>query len=156
MSFEKVTCTRCGGTGHYSYCQRYGTRCFKCGGAGTTYTKRGSLALNFYTDSLKVRAGDIRPGDLVCSQGANPKFHRVVEAGYHVSSSRWRADNDQWQPFFTLACDDYHMHFHSDSAMVLKGWTTEEKQAKLKAALEFQDSLTKLGKPRKRPLATSA
>lgn len=25
-------CTRCGGSGHYSYCQRFGTTCFKCDG----------------------------------------------------------------------------------------------------------------------------
>jgi hypothetical protein len=28
------TCTRCGGSGEYSYCQSHGTRCFKCGGSG--------------------------------------------------------------------------------------------------------------------------
>ena len=27
-----ATCTRCDGTGHYSYCSQYGTTCFKCGG----------------------------------------------------------------------------------------------------------------------------
>lgn len=26
----KVTCPRCGGTGHYSRCEMYGTRCFQC------------------------------------------------------------------------------------------------------------------------------
>jgi hypothetical protein len=25
-------CTRCGGSGHYSYCERFGTTCFKCDG----------------------------------------------------------------------------------------------------------------------------
>ena len=25
-------CTRCGGSGNYSYCQRFGTKCFKCDG----------------------------------------------------------------------------------------------------------------------------
>lgn len=27
-------CERCGGCGHYSYCQMYGTTCFGCGGSG--------------------------------------------------------------------------------------------------------------------------
>lgn len=27
-------CTRCGGYGQYSYCQMYGSTCFKCGGTG--------------------------------------------------------------------------------------------------------------------------
>jgi hypothetical protein len=30
----KKACTRCGGSGHYSYCQMHGTTCFKCGGSG--------------------------------------------------------------------------------------------------------------------------
>ena len=34
----KVTCSRCGGDGNYSYCQTYGTRCFQCAG------RRESLA----------------------------------------------------------------------------------------------------------------
>lgn len=28
-------CSRCWGSGHYSFCPGYGTRCFKCGGAGS-------------------------------------------------------------------------------------------------------------------------
>lgn len=28
------TCTRCCGSGHYSYCQMHGTTCFKCSGNG--------------------------------------------------------------------------------------------------------------------------
>jgi len=28
------TCNRCGGSGSYSYCQMYGTKCFGCAGAG--------------------------------------------------------------------------------------------------------------------------
>lgn len=32
-------CTRCGGGGQYSYCQSYGTRCFKCHGVGKIMPK---------------------------------------------------------------------------------------------------------------------
>lgn len=28
------TCSRCGGSGEYSFCQMHGTTCFKCGGSG--------------------------------------------------------------------------------------------------------------------------
>jgi hypothetical protein len=34
------TCNRCNGSGHYSYCQMYGTTCFGCGGRGETVQKR--------------------------------------------------------------------------------------------------------------------
>jgi hypothetical protein len=37
LFFKKIgwnkTCTRCGGSGHFSYCERFGTTCFKCEGA---------------------------------------------------------------------------------------------------------------------------
>lgn len=36
---EGQTCSRCCGGGHYSYCQMYGTTCFKCGGRGTVAPK---------------------------------------------------------------------------------------------------------------------
>ncbi|QWY83595.1 hypothetical protein [Rhizobium phage RHph_X2_26] len=31
---ERETCTRCGGSGNYSYCESYGHKCFKCEGTG--------------------------------------------------------------------------------------------------------------------------
>ncbi len=31
-----VTCSRCGGSGHFSQCQQYGTMCFGCRGKGKT------------------------------------------------------------------------------------------------------------------------
>ena len=42
--FESETCSRCGGSGQFSYCQRYGSTCFKCSGNKQTLTKRGSAA----------------------------------------------------------------------------------------------------------------
>lgn len=41
---ETVTCSRCCGSGNYSWCQRYGTTCFKCGGRKAVLTKRGAAA----------------------------------------------------------------------------------------------------------------
>lgn len=38
IHYESETCTRCAGSGRYSYCQMYGDRCFKCQGKGRTYT----------------------------------------------------------------------------------------------------------------------
>lgn len=34
-----VPCSRCGGSGHYSRCQQYGTMCFGCKGKGQTLPK---------------------------------------------------------------------------------------------------------------------
>lgn len=55
VSFETETCSRCGGTGNYSYCQRFGTVCFKCGGKKIVLSKRGAAAKQFYRDSFPTK-----------------------------------------------------------------------------------------------------
>jgi hypothetical protein len=40
--FELRACTRCGGSGRYSYCTMYGDRCFKCGGTGWIHTAKAA------------------------------------------------------------------------------------------------------------------
>ena len=67
--FESVTCTRCGGSGHYSYNPMTGTRCFKCNGHGETLTKRGAAAQNYYRLLLSKRYRDLEPGDKVHDAG---------------------------------------------------------------------------------------
>lgn len=63
LRLEHVTCSRCGGSGHYSYTQRLGTLCAKCLGAGTVYTKRGRAARD-YLDALRSKpARELQVGD---------------------------------------------------------------------------------------------
>jgi hypothetical protein len=42
-----VTCGRCGGSGHYSYCSMYGTTCFGCRGSGN----RGWEVARLYSEA---------------------------------------------------------------------------------------------------------
>jgi hypothetical protein len=65
MTFETETCGRCGGSGEYSYCQSYGTTCFKCSGKRKILTKRGQRANNLYASLLKKPVGSLKPGDKV-------------------------------------------------------------------------------------------
>lgn len=64
-------CSRCGGSGSYSYCQMYGTVCFGCNGRKFTRTSRGSSILKAWTDyalaelSDKVLVTDLAVGDKV-------------------------------------------------------------------------------------------
>lgn len=44
LKFETTMCGRCGGSGQYSYCQMYGTRCFGCGGSGIVLSRNGKRA----------------------------------------------------------------------------------------------------------------
>ena len=63
--FESVVCGRCGGTGQYSYCSMYGSRCFGCGGRGRKLTRRGQVAQEFYRGLLSRRADELAVGDRV-------------------------------------------------------------------------------------------
>lgn len=44
IKYETETCGRCGGSGHYSRCQMYGTTCFKCAGQKRVVSKAGKKA----------------------------------------------------------------------------------------------------------------
>ena len=63
LLFESETCSRCGGSGHYSYCQSYGTTCFKCAGTKAVLTKRGRQAQNLFNRLLSRPVSSLRPGD---------------------------------------------------------------------------------------------
>lgn len=61
--FERETCTRCGGSGKYSYCHQYADRCFKCRGSGVTLTKRGAVAKAYFEDLCTVLVSEVTVGD---------------------------------------------------------------------------------------------
>ena len=70
IRYETEACSRCGGSGHYSYNQISGTRCFKCGGGKTQLTRRGArarTAVESYKTDLrrKILRIDLIPGDAI-------------------------------------------------------------------------------------------
>jgi hypothetical protein len=50
--FEMETCSRCGGTGRYSYNPFHGDVCFKCRGRKRTFTRNGAAARKAYNDAI--------------------------------------------------------------------------------------------------------
>lgn len=44
VTFETTDCTRCAGTGNYSYNPMHGTRCFKCAGRKVQISRAGAAA----------------------------------------------------------------------------------------------------------------
>ena len=65
QKLETKVCGRCGGSGHYSYCQMYGTICFGCAGRKVVFTKRGH-ATNEYLRKLRSKpASEIQVGDQI-------------------------------------------------------------------------------------------
>jgi len=67
--FETEICSRCHGSGEYSQCQEYGTRCFKCAGNKVVLTKRGAVAKAYLEESCTVPAERLQIGDKVSVMG---------------------------------------------------------------------------------------
>jgi len=162
--FESDTCTRCGGTGHYSRCQMYGTTCFKCGGRGRTLTKRGDAAQQHFRNACSKSANDLVVGDIVLVdvglQHTEQRWVTVTEiSGMETEPSGWTCD--------PVTHEKTTPHFHFRWRGVLKNGTkygascfpdsmlrvaqTNERRAELIAASKaYQDTLTKRGTVRKR------
>lgn len=54
-------CGRCGGTGHHSYCSRYGSTCFQCNGSGVMPMRPKNQPRMKTTADLQ----DCKPGDVI-------------------------------------------------------------------------------------------
>jgi len=160
---EIATCSRCGGSGQYSFCYSHGTRCFKCSGSGAVYTARGLATLNFLNALRSKPASEIKVGDIVREDFGCPTssmsraFGTVTEVKpsdckriVMVDGVRTEVENGQ------LAITIVHPEHGSMTThipptdMFRMKQTDEQVAATLKQALEFQLTLTKAGKPAKR------
>ena len=97
IRYETETCSRCGGSGHYSYNQRTGTTCFKCLGAGLQRTKRGArarTAVENYKDAIarKVARIDLVPGDWLLIRGGGGRLLARKVESIDSSVFSWKTD----------------------------------------------------------------
>jgi len=80
--FETQACGRCGGSGHYSYCQMYGTKCFKCAGRAWEFTKHGQQDYNRWreaVDAVTVKpVTELKVGDYCKAWSDFRKYVKVV------------------------------------------------------------------------------
>lgn len=164
LLFEYETCSRCGGSGSYSYCQRYGTVCFKCSGARETLTARGSEAQRYLNELLSLPLSAIKPGmtvrDINVTVGGTP-FHEwckvIAITPYDASHNRSLVNGVMvsWEgEFFTMETEtkrgrSSHCGLKADHMFRVLA-DKETKQAAIEKALAYQETLTKAGKPRKR------
>lgn len=152
--FEHEVCSRCGGTGNYSYCQMYGTTCFKCHGRKSVLTKRGEAAVAYRNELRKFPVEQIQAGWLKYYDGfmgGKRGWHKVIEVRNPGTSGRivdgvtiYGVD------VVTEACTFGYDHraVISDVAPSLE--YLKETTAK---ALAYQDTLTKQGTQRIRKAA---
>lgn len=78
IKFDRKVCSRCHGTGQYSYCQMHGTTCFGCGGTGQQLTKRGKAQVEAYRASLERPASEVQVGEFIKIWPSN-KWRKVLK-----------------------------------------------------------------------------
>lgn len=142
LLLENVTCSRCGGSGQYSYCQMYGSTCFKCHGAGVTLTKRGHAAQVRLNAQKKKKGAAVVVGEWVKVEGipgfTATKWAKVTEvAGTGTEHVIAATSKDG---------EKHTMNGFGD--IEIEVFLGKERNAALRAeALAFQATLTKAGRP---------
>ena len=148
IKYERETCGRCGGSGRFSYNQIDGDRCYGCSGTGEKLTKRGSVAREYATSILEKRVEDIvlQEGQLAIYRdamtGERFKVARIEEG----APMGRRGNGALLRSFDLFTPSGKHVGAISDS-IKLRLTPTEEQ---VEEVMNYQESLTKAGKPRKR------
>lgn len=154
-TFETECCTRCGGGGQYSYCAMWGTRCFRCHGKGTCYSKRGAAAVAYLQDLRTVTASEIKVGWLLFqAPGPLTRFKSAWYTVTDINPEGTRVGGSMnGGPVTWVTCVELTTRVES-----LNTFPTEKVQAVPNAArleetrqlaLAYQATLTKQGKPAK-------
>lgn len=156
--FEFEVCSRCGGSGHYSYNQINGSTCFGCAGAGYRLTRRGRLANQHMRELLSVTIDQLKVGDVIQCEDLNRRYYAPVVEIVHDTESTSSSLRDGVMvpnpPFVRVTTQ--HARYGrfgvigQGSHKVRKQWTREETEAALAQALAYQSTLTKSGHERKR------
>lgn len=154
-AFECVECSRCGGSGHYSFNLMYGTRCFKCAGNKLTYTKRGAVARERYESHFQVRIDELEVGMKIKTDHGIATVTEVRPwqdgDGGQINKATGKADAevnaDKWQVSTTRIG---YSGFKGDHTFRRVATDRNEMIAALTDALDYQSRLTKTGTERKR------
>ncbi len=90
-----TTCSRCGGSGRYSYCQMYGDRCFGCSGSGKGLPRLTATLVK--TVQAKVTAGELDAYLALCKAKAEARklIKPLIEAAkaiYNVIGQAYEAE----------------------------------------------------------------
>lgn len=157
--FETEKCSRCRGSGKYSYGFVVTDVCFKCAGKGVVFTKRGFAAYRFYIESCEVLASEIKVGDTIQKSGITNDGRRsfafeaiVTNLKRSTSLTTW-ASGDTGGSYYALVIHTVHPEFGESSLSIQDGdsiriYRSDDPERFCKA-LEYQALLTKSGTIRK-------
>lgn len=141
--FETATCSRCGGSGNYSYCQMHGTTCFGCGGSGHKLTKRGMAAQNWLRKQQTVSVSDLKVGDRVYEED----FFKGVRGWFRVTEVEGDKVTCQYKRKFDTVPNE--VSFQGTKEFRVRPGDKVELRWQQMVGLAYQASLTKAGTPRK-------
>lgn len=152
--FETQECSRCKGSGKYSFCEEYRDVCFKCAGSGKTLTKRGMAGQKFFLEMCQIEISELKVGDLIRVENLTSNMRRfsykakIVEINrskYEVSGSNGNV------PFryFPLAIITDHPKYGRSGISGKDDQKVriyrEDDLVRFQRALEYQGTLTKSG-----------
>jgi len=141
---EQVACSRCCGSGQYSWCSAHGTTCFKCGGSGITHTKRGWVVVDYLNDlRLKeVTIYELKVGDRC-------RLDNVTFTIAEISEVKPFSDKGK-QVYITTKGGQFCQAIElSNGYCNLKAFTGIDDIKSWTQAIDFQNTLNKSGKPTK-------
>ncbi len=156
--FESKVCSRCGGSGNFSFNHKDGTMCYGCNGTGSKLTKRGSLASKFFHESLTIPASDLTIGMKIKESVLSKKFILIqnihygtdIELGKQFNTSYLLGPNGDRQMVLIDSGSSMIKFYPETRVRVFH--TNEQKQEKFQMALEYQASLNINGTKRKTKL----
>ena len=87
IEFDKVTCSRCAGAGYFrAWSHIKSGVCFRCGGAGTTLTKKGAAAQSIFRQAMTITADALEPGMVVIEPDVSPDGEMILTRKVTVES----------------------------------------------------------------------
>jgi hypothetical protein len=162
LLLESTTCGRCGGSGRFSFNLMHGSICYGCKGRGEVLTKRGQAAQNWMNEQRMVAAEDFKPGDLLYADGfsagsySQPSVWARVQEVQQISGAEAGYVNQPELRCVRIVTDKGKFIGFAGGTRYRRGQSAEAKAALRAAALAYQATLTKLGKPSKRAMAAAA
>lgn len=148
LQFERETCSRCGGCGRYSHCEMYGDTCFKCHGKGQALTRRAVVARQWMVDQRKILIRDVKPGMVIKCCGSTYNVQSISQDTVCTSWSLRDGVMVANEPSWRIAGVKHYLAAQGDHTVELIP-SKEEQIEQLRAAIEYQNNLTKAGKPRR-------
>lgn len=94
FEYETKDCSRCGGSGRYSFNMMDGDKCYGCNGSGKQLTPAAKKTMKavkeWQAKNFTVAVSSLEPGQVVIYNGARRTVVKVeTELGYGGGKSKW-------------------------------------------------------------------